>query len=501
MRLPISGLVCFLSIFGLTASPSAHAGAPPEADPGADAETETTATLDASFSTDGQADADVGAENNTDTKAQRRRTWDARKSEPWIRRWRPESRLAEIGVYGGVFLLNPNHELFEPQLELPRQGWQAMRGLNPDFGLRVGYYHFRFVGFEAEGGVMPSRLDAGGNVLPFTLRGHVVGQLGLWSVTPFVLFGGGMIGVNSKGPLGTDIDPALHFGGGVKIYVNRWVALRVDLRDVVSHKLGVDNTFIAHNFEALLGISVVLNRRNTPSPPVRNEPLPVDDDRDRDGIPNADDECPDVAESFNGYQDTDGCPEQDRDGDGFWDDQDACPDEAGVDPDGCPIGDSDGDGLFDDVDQCVSEPETHNGFQDEDGCPDDLPDEVKRFSGTIKGITFDTNKATIRRDSIPVLDEAVRILQQYPDIRIEISGHTDNQGKHDHNMQLSKERADAVKTYLAGMGIEESRMQTVGHGPDKPIDTNDTKAGRANNRRIEFRMLGTARAATANAGE
>ena len=109
MRLPISGLVCFLGILGilnLGASPSAHAGAPPEADPAPEAETENSATLDASISTDGQADADVGAESNTDTKAQRRRTWDARKNEPWIRRWRPESRLAEIGVYGGVFLIN-----------------------------------------------------------------------------------------------------------------------------------------------------------------------------------------------------------------------------------------------------------------------------------------------------------------------------------------------------------------------------------------------------------
>jgi outer membrane protein OmpA-like peptidoglycan-associated protein len=400
--------------------------------------------------------------------------------------------LAEVGVYGGVFLLNRDHELFEPRAELPLQGWQALRGLNPDFGVRVGYYAFRFVGFEAEGGVMPSRLDDGSSALPFTLRGHVVGQLGLWSVTPFVLFGGGMLGINSDGPLGTDIDPAVHFGGGVKIFVNRWVMFRVDLRDVVSHKLGPDNTFISHNFEGLFGLSIVLNRRNTPTPQQVADDQPIDDDRDRDGILNRYDECIDVPENINGYQDTDGCPEQDSDGDGYWDDQDSCPQQAGVDPDGCPIGDSDGDGLFDDVDKCVSEPETDNGFQDDDGCPDELPDEVKRFTGNIKGITFDTNKATIRRDSIPVLDEAVRILLQYPDIRIEIAGHTDNQGKHDHNMQLSKDRADSVKSYLVGMGVADDRVETVGRGPDVPIDSNETKPGRANNRRIEFRMLGGA---------
>lgn len=496
MRRQIPGLACFFAL--ATAPALAHASAPPDGD--AEVGGESEVTLEASLASDGEATA----ESFTTTKAQGGRTWDSRKDEPWIRRWRPESRLVEVGLYGGVFLLNREHELFDPRVELPQQGWQALRYVNPDFGLRVGYYQFRFVGFEAEGGVMPSRLEDGSSAVPFTLRGHVVGQLGLWSVTPFVLFGGGMLGVNSKGPLGTDIDPALHFGGGVKVYVNRWISLRVDLRDVVSHKLGVDNTFISHNFEALLGLSVVLNRRNTPTPKQAKPPLPKpNDDRDGDGIRDADDQCPDVPENFNGYQDTDGCPEQDRDGDGFWDDQDSCPDEAGVDPDGCPIGDSDGDGLLDDVDQCVNEPETFNGFQDEDGCPDELPEEVKRFTGNIKGITFDTNKATIRRDSIPVLDQAVQILLQYPDIRIEIAGHTDNQGKHAHNMELSKQRADSVKSYLVGMGVADSRIETVGHGPDKPIDSNDSKAGRANNRRIEFRVLGATRAAvsTGEAGD
>ncbi|HLT38643.1 MAG TPA: OmpA family protein, partial [Enhygromyxa sp.] len=272
---------------------------------------------------------------------------------------------------------------------------------------------------------------------------------------------------------------------------------RVDVRDVVSHKLGVDETFKSHNLEALLGLSITLNRRNSP-PPRRPDQPPVagPGDRDGDGILDRDDQCVDVPENINGYQDTDGCPEQDRDGDGYWDDQDSCPDEAGVDPDGCPVRDTDGDGILDDVDKCVSEPETQNGFQDEDGCPDELPDDIKRFTGSIKGITFDTNKATIRRGSIPVLDEAVQILMQYPDVRIEIAGHTDNQGKHDHNLQLSKDRAESVKSYLVGMGVAESRIETVGHGPDKPIDSNDTKAGRANNRRIEFRVLAGARPAS-----
>lgn len=480
MRLRITGLVCVL---GLTASPLAHAGPPRDGDPGAEAGGEL------SFG----ASTDSGVESSTSTNAQSRRTWDTREDQPWIRRWRPEAHMIELGIYGGVFLLNRDHELFDPRLELPLQGWQPLRRLNPDFGARIGYYPLRFFGIEAEGGAMPSKLDDGSSAVPFTVRGHVVGQLGLWSVTPFLLIGGGMLGINSSGPLGTDIDPALHVGGGVKIYINRWVMLRVDVRDVVSHKLGPDLTFVSHNLEALLGLSITLNRRNTP-PPKRPDERPAGPgDRDGDGILDLDDECPDDPETVNGYQDTDGCPEYDRDGDTYWDDQDACPDEAGVDPDGCPIRDADGDGYLDDVDACPQEPENFNGFQDEDGCPDELPKELERFTGAIKGITFDTNKSTIRRDSIPVLDQAVQILLQFPDVRIEIAGHTDNQGKHDHNMKLSQERADAVKSYLVGMGVAETRIETKGFGPDVPVDTNDTKAGRANNRRIEFRVITRAR--------
>ncbi|NJK32791.1 MAG: OmpA family protein [Deltaproteobacteria bacterium] len=250
-----------------------------------------------------------------------------------------------------------------------------------------------------------------------------------------------------RSELGNDIDPSLHFGGGVKIYINRYVMLRLDLRDVVTHKQGVDNAFISHNLEALLGLSVTLGR-----------------EKDRD-------------------------TRSDRDGDGFYDDEDSCPDEAGVAPDGCPIRDSDGDGIDDPVDACVSEPETVNGFEDGDGCPDVLPEALVRFNGSIEGITFETGKATIRRESLPTLDAAVQTLLEYPDVRIEIAGHTDSKGKREDNLELSKARADSVASYLVGMGVEESRITTVGFGPDVPVDSNETKAGRAKNRRIEFRIV------------
>lgn len=480
MRLRIPGLICAL---GLTVPTLARAEEPQPSDPGPKA-ANGEATVDASI--------DTGVQPSTETNEQLSpRRWNRREDQRWIRRWRPEARMVELGAYGGVLLLNSDHELFDPDVSVPIQGWQPMRRLNPDFGARIGYYPFRFVGFEAEGGAMPSKLDDGSPSLPFTVRGHVIAQLGRWSVTPFVLLGGGMLGINSSGPLGTDIDPALHFGGGVKVFINRWVMLRLDVRDVISHQLGVDQVFNAHNLEALLGLSVTLNRQNTQPRPEPRQPPPVEPrDRDGDGLLDPHDQCIDDPETVNGFEDQDGCPEADSDADGFWDPQDSCPEQAGVAPDGCPIGDTDSDGMLDDVDECIEEPETFNGFDDLDGCPDELPDDIKRFTGSINGITFDVNKATIRRSSIGVLDDAVRTLQQYPDVRIEIAGHTDDRGAHDHNMELSRERAKSVKSYLVGMGVDEARIETIGHGPDIPIESNDTKAGRAKNRRIEFTVVG-----------
>jgi OOP family OmpA-OmpF porin len=118
-----------------------------------------------------------------------------------------------------------------------------------------------------------------------------------------------------------------------------------------------------------------------------------------------------------------------------------------------------------------------------------VPDEVARFTGAIEGITFDNDKATIRKSSTKALDDAVKVLTDHPDIRIEISGHTDIKGDRDHNLDLSQRRAESVKQYLVEHGVDETRITTIGHGPDKPVDTNDTEKGRANNRRIEFKPI------------
>ena len=213
-------------------------------------------------------------------------------------------------------------------------------------------------------------------------------------------------------------------------------------------------------------------------------------DRDHDGIPDKDDLCPDQAEDFDGFEDTDGCPDLDNDGDGIADVQDQCPNQAEdldgfEDADGCPDLDNDGDGILDADDKCPNEAETFNGFEDTDGCPDKAP-----IYFPMANINFKFGTAEISgADPIPVLEEVVRIMKEHPEVRVEIQGHTDNIGSEDYNLKLSEKRAEAVKAYLVKRGIDAGRLETRGYGESRPIDSNDTELGRARNRRIEFVVI------------
>ena len=246
-------------------------------------------------------------------------------------------------------------------------------------------------------------------------------------------------------------------------------------------------------------------------------------DRDNDGIPDMNDACPDVPgvqtsdPATNGCRDTDGdgifdpkdaCPTEkgapsndptlngcpDTDGDGIFDKQDACPTEPGPKSDdpkknGCPIGDKDKDGIKDDVDACPDEPGPADPDPKRNGCP-------KAFisQGQIKildQVKFKLNSAAIEpgRDSEEVLEAVLGVLKTHPDIKhLRIEGHTDKTGSAALNKKLSADRAATVKTWLTSHGIDGKRLSSQGFGPDKPIDTNETEAGRKNNRRVEFHI-------------
>lgn len=150
--------------------------------------------------------------------------------------------------------------------------------------------------------------------------------------------------------------------------------------------------------------------------------------------------------------------------------------------------DTDGDGFLDGDDKCPNEPETFNGFQDEDGCPDKKPEIVfeKKAPIVLEGVNFKIGSSELTDAAKTVLGKVVRTLNDYKEMHLEISGHTDSSGSRALNMKLSRKRAESVRRFLINQGIEEYRLRAIGLGPDHPVTTNKTKAGRAKNRRIEF---------------
>ncbi|MCP4599967.1 MAG: OmpA family protein [Proteobacteria bacterium] len=218
-----------------------------------------------------------------------------------------------------------------------------------------------------------------------------------------------------------------------------------------------------------------------------------DTDNDDDGILNEADKCPDEAEDKDSFEDEDGCPDIDNDQDGVLDADDKClsepEDKDGFeDEDGCPDTDNDGDGVLDEKDECPNEPETKDGKDDEDGCPDFV-----RIVGSqikiLQKVFFATKKATILKRSHPMLEEVAKIIKLKKDIKVRIEGHTDDRGKDKKNLKLSNQRAESVKKFLVERGIEDERLVCEGLGESKPIADNKTKAGRDQNRRVEFYVI------------
>jgi len=102
------------------------------------------------------------------------------------------------------------------------------------------------------------------------------------------------------------------------------------------------------------------------------------------------------------------------------------------------------------------------------------------------GIRFDVNKSTLKPESMGIINEIYKLLEKYPELKFSVEGHTDSDGDDDHNLQLSEERAKVVMDKLINLGIEADRLEHKGMGETKPLDTNDTPEGKANNRRVEF---------------
>jgi outer membrane protein OmpA-like peptidoglycan-associated protein len=219
-------------------------------------------------------------------------------------------------------------------------------------------------------------------------------------------------------------------------------------------------------------------------------------DNDRDAILDTLDQCPLEAEDKDGFQDDDGCPDPDNDADGIPDATDKCPLEAEdkdgfQDDDGCPDPDNDSDGILDATDECPLEAETVNGREDDDGCPDLV--RVDRQQGRIlilEKIYFKTNSDTILERSFPMLEEMAATLGQHQDLgKVSIEGHTDAKGSAASNLRLSQRRANSVMRFLVERGVAADRLSATGYGETKPLQDNKTEEGRAENRRVEFRLI------------
>ncbi|MBK7396052.1 MAG: OmpA family protein [Myxococcales bacterium] len=420
----------------------------------------------------------------------------------------------------------------------PLNGWDLGKGAKKDLvepksiapvvGLRVGYQVIPQLGIELSGGWLPisNKNDKDPNASTSNTAFHFeVSALyhflrGPW--TPYVSVGAGMYYL-ADGPLVADADPRVHLGLGVRgLLAPNW-AIRAEARGIATDGWSSSGAYL---LEGTLGIDYFFGG---PAEPVKPPPPAAPADKDKDGIPDATDKCPDVPglPEFQGCPDTDkdgvqdsedecpkdaglkelkGCPDKDKDG--IADAKDKCPDVAGVaEFEGCP--DTDKDGVQDSEDRCPKEPgpKELKGCPDrdkdaipdlDDKCPDEpgvaefggcLPPKAKKFTGSIKGINFKTGSADILPNSFKLLDEVVKVLKEFPTLRIKISGHTDNVGKADKNQKLSEDRAASVKKYLASKGIDENRFDSAGYGDTKPKADNKTDKGRADNRRIDFEIV------------
>ena len=399
-----------------------------------------------------------------------------------------------FGVFGGYHLLDSESDLREagtPKDRKPESG--------ADFGVRIGYNLNWLLGVELQvedAMVGVSTSDEVAHALNFRagLAFHFLKDSPI--AQPYAVVGAGLYSLFSD-DLGDDVDYLLTYGLGLKLMITQGVAFRMQV-DHVIHGDGISQS-IANNFDFTGGFDFFVAFADETPPP----PPP---DKDGDGVLDADDRCPlqPGTPAFGGCPDTDGdgvvdvddrcmsdkgpvalagCP--DSDGDGIIDLEDRCPTVAGIAAySGC--ADTDGDGIADDQDQCP----LVKGVIENGGCPAaPAPEVLEKFTGAMRGITFETNKAKVRPTSFTILDEAVAVLQEFPDLRLIIEGHTDSRGSDSNNMKLSQARADSVKAYLLGKGISSDRIDAIGYGETREKASNDNETGRAENRRIEFQII------------
>jgi OmpA-OmpF porin, OOP family len=428
-----------------------------------------------------------------------------------------------------------NAGAFEVSLFPQLSYWDKSLGLDQGQagpGARLGYHFSEHLALEAEGAWVPTRFQStGADVSYLPIRGKLAYNIHAGEHTGVVL---GVGYVYTK--YGRDADATDNGATGS-------IGLRLGLGDVTSIRIDSYIDYIPSpdnedkeniNFGLQPGLSFMLGG----SRGVR--------DRDADGVPDKIDKCPKTpagdkvdatgctvkdADGDGVLDDVDTCPgtpagdkvdekgcslPKDADGDGVTDDKDACantPAGDKVDEKGCSLPkDADGDGVTDDKDECADTPAGQK--VNEKGCPADTDGdgvldaadrcphtpagvkvdtegcqvlfEAAKKTVVLEGVNFETGKATLTPESQAILDGVAESLVANEEIKVQVSGHTDNTGTRALNQRLSKARAETVRKYLADHGVAADRLTAKGFGPDKPVASNKTAAGRAQNRRVEL---------------
>ena len=378
----------------------------------------------------------------------------------------------------------------------------------PGLGGRLGYFFVPRLALEVDGAYTRLGIGEDFNVDVMPLHARLLWDIPTWNQVSLLLGAG-----YASYSYGGDLDESVSddgVGGLVGLRFHQCGPLSFRLEGTLDHfsspdvALIGDNDVNVDNWGIQFGASLFFGGKSScdadddgvadkidrcpdtpPGDAVDAFGCSLPNDTDGDGVLDPQDRCPNTPRGEK--VDATGCPlPKDSDGDGVMDNLDKCPNTPRgekVDAAGCPLPkDSDGDGVLDPQDKC---PNTPKGTQvDTAGCPKVFEEGRKEL--ILEGVNFETGKATLLPESKAILDKVGASLANFPDLKVEVAGHTDSRGAHAMNTKLSQSRAETVREYLIGRGVAGSQLTARGYGPDKPIGDNATDSGRARNRRVEL---------------
>ena len=325
---------------------------------------------------------------------------------------------------------------------------------------------------------------------------------------PFVYLGGDFVSADSNS------EGMLNIGVGF----NTWFNENLGLSFQTGTKKGFSSEVRAH-YQSTLGLVIKFGGIDTDGDGVYDKYDSCPEvagliefngcpDADGDGIKDSDDACPNVAglAAMNGCPDADGdeiadkddmCPNSkgtkankgcpDTDGDGVVDKDDKCLNVAGPsDNGGCPWPDTDGDGVLDKDDNCKDEA----GPSSNKGCPEVLmtASQIADLAEYSKGLEFAFDRAEVNKLTAEKLDKIYDLISPVKEVIFVIEGYTDSIGDAGYNQYLSERRAASAKAYLVNKGFDANRLETLGFGEKNPLTSNNTRAGRKDNRRVDVKL-------------